>query len=86
MTTESSHTHQNWIASKSTDATAAVTAEDATTMTAEDMRLSLLTDPSVATPNDVSALLVSTLSLASSSGNTHAQDLIEDALNALHDA
>ena len=69
-----------------TDATAAIDPEDATATTAEDTACSSLTHPSTTTPNGIAALLASDLSLTSSSGNTHAQDLIADALNTLHDA
>ena len=68
--TKSCHTHQHWLASKSTDATAAVM-DDATATTTEDTTgLLSLTSATNSNPTDISALLASALSLASSSGNT----------------
>ena len=83
-TAESCHSHQCWLGSKLTNSVAVVTPEDATVATMEDTTLSLLTDPFATTPTHVSALLASILSLASGSGNTNAQDLVADTLDAIH--
>ena len=82
-TAKSCHTCQHWLTSKLSDVTTTIP-EDGMVGTVEDTTLSCLTNPTSSTPNDVSMLLASGLSLASSSSNICAQDLIANALTALH--